>query len=72
MGTGTLLAHLEISQEQRVVHQRDCVEDVKLGLVGQDNRVADEIRQSTFQEPMIIRILYKGGFGRVVIEIGSL
>lgn len=65
-------SHLELLQEQQVVHQRECIEDVELGLIGQDDRVANEFRQSTLQEPEFVRVLYKGGVGRVVIEIGGL
>ena len=65
-------SHLELLQEQQVVHQRECIEDVELGLIGQDDRVANEFRQSTLQEPEFVRVFYKGGVGRVVIEIGGL
>ena len=65
-------SHLELLQEQQVVHQRECIEDIELGLIGQDDRVANEFRQSTLQEPEFVRVFYKGCVGRVVIEIGGL
>ena len=59
-------------QEQWIVHQRERIKDVELGLVRQDNRVTDEFRQSALQQPEFLRILYKGSVGRVVIEVSCL
>ncbi len=65
-------SYLEFFQEQWVIHQCECVENVKLRLIGQDDRVANKFCYSMLQQPVIICVLHEGGVRRVVIQVRCL
>lgn len=63
-------AKLLLLQEEAVVHERQGVEDVKVGELGEDEGVLDEVVE-TGLEGGLVKGLLEGHVGCVVEEVGD-
>lgn len=63
-------AKLLLLQEEAVVHEGQCVEDVELGELGEDEGVVDEVVEAGL-EGGLVKGLLEGHVGGVVEEVGD-
>lgn len=61
---------LLLLQEQAVVHERQGVEDIQLGPLGENERIVDECVEASLERGLVER-LAEAGFGGVVEEVGD-
>ena len=63
-------AELLLFKEECIVHECESVEDIKVGLLGQDQSVVDE-RVETRLERLLVEGLGQTGLARIVKEVGD-
>jgi len=55
-------------KEERIVHERETVEDVEAELLGEDQGIGDQLVQSHFE---VLSGASKGGLGGIVVQVSG-